>query len=250
MSSSFAFSETSKWKPRRVSDYYPTDPDYITAWLDILPSYWLAGNIWVWDPGCGDGRWGMMIKERYPQVQLIGNDIEVRPNPGYDIWITGDEGNMWHEENGKVRAFTCKDYGVCPSVIVGNPPFSFATDWVLSCLPQVTSNGLVSFLFSSTFTGSETRYRHVFTAGYPIAQMINANTRPSFTEDGKTYPMREYAQISWVRHYGRYLSSGEFARTYDEDPIQHMVWEKKRKSRSRDSSTIGGRRTLNSYTRG
>jgi hypothetical protein len=157
---------------RHPDDFYGT-PAWVTDL--ILPFLPLAGTIV--EPSCGDGAILARVAIARPRGCLRG--FELNPERAEQARVrvpsaevrTGDFLH-WAEHN------TIDDVGL----IIGNPPFTFAQEFVEACIGLAApTRGTVAMLLRLAFIESEERA--CFHAAHPSDVYPLAN-RPSFTGDG------------------------------------------------------------------
>ena len=218
-------------KPRSPSDFYPTEQALIDTY--VSNKLFFGGKVhYILDMGAGDGRWGRTItqqilnsRERFPDTPiptLYGNDIRDLPKPGlFDNWLTGEEGNVYRIIP-KMPPFANFE------IIVSNPPYTIAEDFLDVALDLVNrDSGMIIFLLSLNWLASEKRYKRFYSSGYPITHLTVCNTRPSFSENGKTYPGREFGIFEWHFYKGNCLDSQDYGSMYDNRPIDHLTYKRK-----------------------
>ena len=117
---------------REKDDFYVTPPKTTRALLDIFP---LEGSIL--EPACGDGRMAEVLKDYYPNNEIISTDLIDR---GYG------QGGI---------DFLTYDYGRKFDVVITNPPFKLAKEFVQKGLE--ISNDKVIMLLKIQFLESKSR---------------------------------------------------------------------------------------------
>lgn len=168
---------------RHPDDFYATE-----AWVtrSILPHLDLTGSIL--EPSAGDGAIVRVLLEAgVPAERLRAVEIDA-------------------SRAAQVPCLTqCEDFlklrvihhdGWQPDLIIGNPPFSLAMEFVEHALSLAKKDdgerGTVCFLLRLAFV--ESAKRAAFHRAYP-ADLFVLPTRPSFTPDGKT----DSAAYAWFR---------------------------------------------------
>lgn len=154
---------------RHSDDFYVTPPWCTRA---ILPHLGLSPAEIVLDPCCGDGAILKVAAALPITLQLRGIEIDAdraatSKAHGFDV-CHGD------------ALFPATDWGM-PHVILTNPPFSLALEFVQRALESVRSDGITCFLLRLNWLASQKR-----------AAWMRANTpsvyvlprRPSFTNKG------------------------------------------------------------------
>lgn len=166
-------------------DFYATPPGVIDHFLfSYLPS--TKGSIL--DPGAGSGEFGAAIK-RYNTVfcknstYLTGVEIRKEEKDNledlYDYVILGDY-LSWS---------TASTY----DVIIGNPPYNQAMEFVEKSLSLLKPFGKLIFLLKTSFLESKKRYD--FWQMNPITDLYVLSSRPSFT--GKGTDATGYSWFVW-----------------------------------------------------
>ncbi len=125
---------------RQTYDFYATDPKAIDL-LDDYPELTLPEVIW--EPSCGNGCLSRRLEQRGHRV--ISTDLVYR---GYG---RGDV-NFFDQ-------YAMPDGCRC---IVTNPPYKFATEYVLHALSLLPTDGLLCLFLKTTFAEGKERYTKIF----------------------------------------------------------------------------------------
>jgi len=195
--------ETDKpFRERSKADFYPTEQALIDAYIQKerwqILDYAAKSEVVVADLGAGDGRWGLSLKKKYPDVYILGLDIRDLPDPGFDYWYPNR--NFLETINPKTW-----------DVILGNPPYNIAMEWLNKCLEKINKRyGEIHLLLPLSFLSGEKRYNE-FYSNKIVPDVTICSTRPSFSEDGKTYPSREYGMFKWEFRGGFCITSGQLS---------------------------------------
>lgn len=203
---------------RREKDFYPTESALVRATLqhleDCRPYKWLLEDrtMYILDPGAGNGVWGECARVFFEalgfKVYLVGVEIQdtFSPNPAYDEWHTADY-LTWDDD----RAF---------DLIIGNPPFVFAEEFVRLSHTRLRKQGSVRgkliFLLPLDFQASEGRFNGLHKE-FPFFATHTTARRPSFTQDGGTGGTA-YAIFEWHPPYGAQHTWQAYLFTYEPDP--------------------------------
>lgn len=165
--------------PRHEADFYPTDLGTVGRILDryrLLPSrnrhYQYPRRIL--DPGAGTGNWGRVARDYFPISHITGAELrDTWKPPDYNEWVLGDFPKCYA--------------GLFPSydLVMGNPPFKVAEEFVRVGLPLLHEEGHLIFLLRLAFLEGQGRRDGLFTEFPPKAVWV-CSKRPSFQEDGKT----------------------------------------------------------------
>lgn len=175
-----------EYKPRRAHDLYPTPVGWIKEYID---KWWMVGPpmitpLKVLDAGMGDGRWGYYIKQKFPLARVDGVDIRSVDQPSwYD--------NIWCED------FLTWEAPIKYDAVIGNPPYSHATEFVKKAHEVTGGGGSVSFLLRIDFLGSGTRFNNLW-PDYPLNTLLVSARRPSFDGTGNT-DTYNYAMFGWAK---------------------------------------------------
>lgn len=164
---------------RQEDDFYATDPvaleallDHCSLWLmDILDSCRL-GNYnrhystyyhgvlmsapCIWECACGNGNLYRILEQR--GYNCIYSDIKDRSTPEYPLKYTG----MLNKDFLKEYVYPLK-YNV--GVILTNPPYSLATEFIEHALDILPDNGLYIALMNITYLAGQKRYNRVYQFG-------------------------------------------------------------------------------------
>lgn len=159
---------------RNAHDFYPT-PRYICdRALDLLDWNWKDSvdyKPFILDPGCGTGVWGQAALARWPQATVDGVEIRDVPLPtGYRYIFRGD--------------FRLQDTGLDYDLVIGNPPFAFAEQFVRVGLANLKLHGYLLYLLPLQFLEGEKRRTGLFRHLPP--REVHIAGRVSFTGNGKS----------------------------------------------------------------
>ena len=173
-------------RKRSRSDFYPTPHGMAQAALDLLPEDFSPR--FIFDPGHGTGVWGQAVRKKWgEEVFLSGIDIMEFSAPDiYDVTLTGD-----------YLSINCGDY----NLIVGNPPFSLAEEFIRKSVKSLLDGGYVMFLLRLSFLESQKRGLGLYKEFMPW-QVITSSRRPSFTGNGRT-DSDGYGIFIWKKGWDR-----------------------------------------------
>lgn len=223
--------ETDKeMKKRHPADFYPTEQALLDAYfsqsfINYVPKLTI-------DVGAADGRWGTTFNKYNVTDTLIGIELRDYPKPKvFDYWHSGAKDYKADIYN---LYSTLSIYSEIPDLFIGNPPFSIVMDIFALCVNAVNKKrGCISFLLPLNWLASEKRGK-LFMVGdelkhpVPISRINVCNTRPSFTENGKTYPGKEYMIAEWHFVNGECLSSKDYVKHYGQSPINHLTYKREK----------------------
>jgi type I restriction-modification system DNA methylase subunit len=168
-------SATNRGSVRSPNDYYRTPPYCTRA---ILPYIVVRYGSTVLDPCCGDGAVLDAVKAYHPGITTCGIEIDAEraATARHDV-VVGDALDMrWPES----------------SVIITNPPYSLAMQFVQRALREVQQWGTVAMLLRLNWLASQKRaawLRNNTPSVYVLPK------RPSFTGGGND--ACDYAWFLW-----------------------------------------------------
>lgn len=166
-----------------LHEFYPTPISYVRSCLSFMPE--LTRLPRVLDAGCGGGVWGEGLRELYPGAGLAGIDIRnVRKHDAYNLWLANTSyfTKRWHDLD----------------AVIGNPPFSIATQWILHSLAQLREGGYLVLLLRLAFLEGERRATALYSKGIKPIRLAVYSKRPSFSNDGGT-DKTAYMAVVWQK---------------------------------------------------
>lgn len=195
-------------RPRSPRDYYRTPRGLVVAALEYLihsENYWSnfnimsgANHVQVLDPGCGDAVWSQSAYYHFtspspyfrrPYIHAV--DLEPQAESTDEFTIYRHNFLDWE--------FAGKQY----NVVIGNPPYSLAEEFIRKSLSLVEDRGYVYFLLQLNFLGSQRRQAGLFSE-HPLKELVVLGRRPSFfSVDNKTNSTDtlNYAMFLWQKGY-------------------------------------------------
>jgi hypothetical protein len=200
-------------KPRVLHDFYPTPREIILAAYKSYFDPEMERTPFL-DPGCGNGVWGEVAQEFFKNEQdITGIDIRNVPfNSNYSRWTPGEDFLNYD--------FHAKEFGV----VVGNPPFKFAQEFVEKALSVCDDYGTVIFLLPLSFLESEKRYKTMFTNFTCPSQVLVSTHRISFTGNNKS-DNTAYAIYIWEKGNCEYNTG--------EAQLKWLNWTPEKKKRTK-----------------
>lgn len=178
-------SATNRGAIRKENDFYPTPAVVIETLLD---NYHIGdrGGTKILEPCAGNGNIIKALQERgYTSIKAV----ELRKEEAENL------NNMLGYGNFAIADFLTlnpKHIGDI-DVVITNPPFSLAMEFLQKSLEIVKDDGKVIFLLRLGFLASRKRFG--FMRENPPTEMYVLNQRPSFT--GKGTDAQEYAWFVW-----------------------------------------------------
>lgn len=181
-------------RPRRERDFYPTPYGLcLEATRVFFRDEFIPGTgLRVLDAGCADGRWGWAVRNYCGEnTNLVGIDISDENTPSdYDVF--------------KVMNFLDIDDSSNESfdIVIGNPPYSLADEFVKKSLDLVVPGGYVYFLLRLPFLEGRRRQLELYRKNQPKKVYV-LTRRPSFfsTNGRKTVDSLSYAMFLWKKGF-------------------------------------------------
>lgn len=188
-----------KTKPRPENDFYQTPYelayDMYSNLISWKPKY-------ILDPGYGSGVFGYAGRDFVDgdtSVRIDGIDIKKYPlmmhpfNPYTNEWITDYTHFIPDTE---------------PDVIIGNPPYSLAEEFVRHSIRITNEFGVIIFLLKLAFLEGKGRCRGLF-AEYKPSRVYVLAGRPSFDGTGRTndYAFAVYVWDKQIISIGGHVAS-------------------------------------------
>lgn len=169
-------------RERDPNDFYPTPVSRVTSALDLLPYGFVP--YWILDPGCGDGVWGRVAKQRWFNSRIDGVETrDVENPPGYEPLYRGD--------------FRTWDAPHAYDLVIGNPPYKHTEPFVRLSLKHLRDGGYLLFLLRLSFLEGQARGRGLWRQLPPRAVYV-CSARTSFMGNGKS-DATAYAVYLWQK---------------------------------------------------
>lgn len=187
-------------KERAENDVYLTPLGMARAILELLPSSFSPETIL--DPGCGEGHWGKAIDDKWhvrPMALDIRKADQINPKfwHHYENIETGidylSRNSLWP------RDYEIRSY----DLIIGNPPFYLAEEFIRRSFELLKPEGYVVFLLRLAYLASGKRYDGLFKEFFPKMVAVSAR-RPSFYFEQygtKGTDGEEYAVFFWQKEW-------------------------------------------------
>lgn len=217
-------SSTNRGAVRSPNDFYVTDPQeirkFLRAWIatDDQASHFWRQSRRVLDPSAGGLTEEVVIEQKAPKPPLVFKPCEMSypkaiaehfgdlPNGGAHQVDTID---IRENSRAAVKAdFLAYGAGGLPmdyDVVITNPPFALAIEFIRKAFMCVKDGGYVVMLLRLNFFGSKERNLFFRSGNMPGATYVHAQ-RLGFTPDGKTDSI-EYIHAVWQKTGERCESS-------------------------------------------
>ena len=147
---------------REQDDFYATDPEALQKLLDHC-SAWLYNTLDMIKPSVGK------IQDKIHLVMPIwecacgnGNLAEVLVNNGFIVWATDLKDRGYGQNRNIDFLNTIKTNN---PVILTNPPYSLATEFIENALEILPEGGLYIALMNITYLAGQKRYQRVYSKG-------------------------------------------------------------------------------------
>lgn len=177
---------TKTLRPRHWADFYPTPRPFADETVRVIAPLIQQANPFMLDPGAGDGIFGDAFKAVYPGSVVCGTDLRPLSRPrSYDYWYTGGY-DFSKRPRRREPLF---------DVVIGNPPYNKAEEFVRLGLSLLTPGGVLAYLLRLAFLEGQDRGADLYEC-YPPRKVWVCSERPSFTGDGNT-DATAYAVLVW-----------------------------------------------------
>lgn len=181
-------------RDRDARDYYPTPKGLVRAALRKyerlsrrIHSRAPVAPRTIIDPGAGSGAWGEVAREIWPNAGITGVDLHFPDKPpAYDLWRNHD-----YIATPEPAVYSGAD------LVMGNPPYKFAEEFVRQAHRDTNTFGRIVFLLRLSFLESQGRALGLWRE-YPPAMVSVLDRRPSFTGNRKT-DSDAYAVYFWIK---------------------------------------------------
>lgn len=173
-------SATNRGSSRAVADFYATPKDVVHNFLN---NYQIQdGNLL--EPSAGNGNFLSAIRERESNERFV-TALELREEENDILNTYSDEVVIGSFLDWKPD----KNY----KVIIGNPPYSLALEFMEKCFEIANEDTEIIMLLRTAFL--ESRKRYEFWQKHPLSELYVLSKRPSFT--GKGTDATSYSFFVW-----------------------------------------------------
>ena len=174
-------SATGRGTKRKPCDFYATPIDCVENFIDNYGIDKIKGNILA--PSAGNGNIIQALRQK--KVQGIITALELRAEERDSLTQISDKviiGNFLEWEPDKVY-----------DVIIGNPPYTYAREFIEKCFKIANKNTVIIMLLRTAFLESKSRYE--FWQQHPLSGLYTLSKRPSFT--GRGSDATSYSWFIW-----------------------------------------------------
>lgn len=169
---------------RQKYDFYATPLKTIENLFNYIDLNNYGNNIL--EPSAGNGNFIKIIKSIYPNKNI--NAIEIRQSELENLQLLCSDiiihDFLSYEDNKKY------------DIIIGNPPFNKALEFIEKSLSLLSEQGVLIFLLRTAFLESKQRYE--FWQKNPITDLYVLSKRPSFIGNGTD--SASYAWFIWDKN--------------------------------------------------
>lgn len=174
-------SATGRGTERKPHDFYATPVDCVENFINNYGIDRIKGNIL--EPSAGNGNVIQALREK--KVQGTITALELRAEERDSLTQISDKVIIadflkWEAD---------KDY----DVIIGNPPYTYAREFIEKCFKIANDNTVIIMLLRTAFLESKSRYE--FWQQHPLSGLYTLSKRPSFT--GKGSDATSYSWFIW-----------------------------------------------------
>lgn len=168
-------------KGREEDDFYATDPKALERLIKATPHIFYSARelgTTIWEPACGDGNLSkFLVKNGFV---VYSSDLKDR---GY--------------EEVKVDFLNCK-ISKCPPIILTNPPYSLATEFIEHALELLPEGGLYIALMNISYLAGQKRFERVYSKGVLREVYIFSKRIECWrNNDRETYGGKAMADFAW-----------------------------------------------------
>lgn len=185
------------WNPgqRAAGDFYTTDPEAVKKLVEEFSPAWGAHKDFkFWEPACGTGNISKVLEEYGNGHEVISTDLYDR---GY-----GTSG---------------VDFLQAPlpdgvRVIITNPPYSLADEFVKHAMEILPWNGIYIALNNLSYLAGKKRYSEIYEKGFLKRIYINSGRINCYKNDintGRRSPVN-YAWFMYQNNHTEYCNEAGF----------------------------------------
>lgn len=176
-------SATGRGAVRRDADFYATPLETVYSFLDVYDG--IKSSDSILEPSAGDGAIIKALRNRGYDNHI--DAIELREEERYNLIGYADRVGIG--DFLKMEGLSGYD------VVIGNPPYSEALEFIKKSLEIIRPGGRVIMLLRTNFLESKTRFQ--FWKDNPLSGIYCLSKRPSFT--GKGTDATSYSWFVWEK---------------------------------------------------
>lgn len=176
-------SATNRGGERKAYDFYATPPETIRSFLANFDG--ISSSDRILEPSAGNGQIIRVLRESGYDNRI--DAVELRPEERATLEALAD--------NVTIGSFFDYDPDCGYDVIIGNPPYSMALEFINKSLELLHPAGLLIFLLRTNFLESEKRFS--WWQEHPLSGLYTLHKRPSFTGHGTD--ATSYSWFVWER---------------------------------------------------
>lgn len=162
-------SATNRGSKRKPYDFYATPIDVVKNILNNIDLNKYGNK--VLEPSAGNGNVIKALNEIYHDKNITS--IEIRNEEFNNLSNISDKVIIGDFLNTNIEKY---------DIIIGNPPYSLAKEFVIKSLHSLNDNGILIFLLRTAFLESKSRYQ--FWQDNSLSGLYTLSKRPSFTGHG------------------------------------------------------------------
>lgn len=174
-------SATNRGIKRKPHDFYATPIDCIENFINNYGIERIKGNIL--EPSAGNGNIIQVLKQKNVDGNIT--TLELREEERKNLIQISDEVII----DDFLNWIPDKEY----DVIIGNPPYTYAKEFIEKCFEIANENTVIIMLLRTAFLESKSRFE--FWKRHPLTGLYTLSKRPSFT--GKGTDATSYSWFVW-----------------------------------------------------
>lgn len=176
-------SATNRGCERKAYDFYATPPETVQAFLANFDG--ISSGDRILEPSAGNGQIVRVLREGGYDNRI--DAVELRPEERGTLEALAD--------NVTIGSFFDYEPDCGYDVIIGNPPYSLALDFINKSLELLHPGGLLIFLLRTNFLESEKRFK--WWQEHPLSGLYTLHKRPSFTGRGTDATSYQKLKTGW-----------------------------------------------------
>lgn len=176
-------SATNRGGERKACDFYATPAETIRSFLANFDG--ISSGDRILEPSAGNGQIIRVLRECGYDNRI--DAVELRPEERATLEALAD--------NVTIGSFFDYEPDCGYDVIIGNPPYSLAMEFINKSLELLHPGGLLIFLLRTNFLESEKRFS--WWQAHPLSGLYTLHKRPSFT--GRGTDATSYSWFVWER---------------------------------------------------